>query len=157
MPLLLDSSGGESGSEPRASRQDLKEGQDSPESGSSEQSTPRDTHDVHSKGSGSERSESKSETEKQSELLARMKRQARTLKARTASLIARSTRRLSKNADLKPPEHPAHAFKDDLKVSSILNQPGQNSTYPRSRRLRLGRSWPSQGPPTACRWAEPYR
>lgn len=69
--------------------------------------------------------------------LTKLQNSARTFKARSAALVANARRRLARSALLKVPEHRAEAFRNDVKHDAALHRPGQNSSYPRSRRLRL--------------------
>lgn len=66
-----------------------------------------------------------------------LKNKVKTFKARAAALVGKARRRLARNAVVKPPEHRAEAFRDDVKHDSSLHRPGSNSTYDRNRRLRL--------------------
>lgn len=86
---------------------------------------------------GSDSDSDSSEDDPVALLQAAMKRQARTAKARAASLVARTTRKLAKLANLRPPEHPAESFREAVQATSSLNLAGQNSTGARGRRLRL--------------------
>ena len=72
-------------------------------------------------------------------MLARLKRVARTSKARAAALVARATRRVAKSVGtvIQAKEHPAAAFKSDLRHKCSLNKPGSHSQTDRRRRLRL--------------------
>lgn len=63
-------------------------------------------------------------------------RHQRTAKARKTRIRSAATRKLSKNAVLERP-HPADRFKHDLHGDSEIHQPGQHSSVPRLRRLRL--------------------
>ena len=90
--------------------------------------------------SGSDESDSSSAAHrKQAEELGRLKRVARTSKARAAALVAKATRRVAKSAGavITAKEHPASAFKSDLRHKCSLNQPGSHSQTDRKRRLRL--------------------
>lgn len=70
---------------------------------------------------------------------ARWQRQARTFKARAASLVSKARNRLARTvgAQLQAPSHPAESYRADVQDDSVLHQPGQYSPYPRNRRLRL--------------------
>ena len=72
-----------------------------------------------------------------SEIIQKAKRASRTAKARGAATVARVTRRLAKNANLKPPQHRAERFRSDIQEDSGLNAPGQSDKVHRHRRLRL--------------------
>lgn len=67
----------------------------------------------------------------------RLKRQAQTAKARAASLVTRTRKRLAKNAILKPPDHKAEQFRPYVQPDTNLNDAGQWTRKARSTRLRL--------------------
>lgn len=68
----------------------------------------------------------------------KLKQLARTAKARAAAIVSKTQRKMMK---LKPPEHPAADFQEDLQPDAPINLPGQFGTFARQRRLRLLVSW----------------
>ena len=139
----LDGVNSDDGSEPlRHRRDDSDSGHD--EGGgaledSSSSSSASDRQQTESE-SESNSSDSSASTDPAEEQRLRVQRQARTMKARLASLVSRARKKLVANTtEITMSEHPAEAFKPCVKhgPDNPLNQTGLTHRSTRFRRLRL--------------------